>query len=128
MTYHDLAYLHLATIVPAFLLASYLLLSRKGTKHHKSLGKVYVTLMFITSGISLLMPAQVGPALLNHFGYIHLLSIMTICTLPIAFYSARRGNIRRHKSSMTGLYIGGILVAGSFALMPGRLLHSLIFV
>jgi uncharacterized membrane protein len=28
---------------------------------------------------------------------------------------------------MIGLYIGGLLVAGTFALMPGRLLGDLLF-
>lgn len=64
MTYYQLAYLHLATIVPAFF-----------------------------------MPANVGPRLAGHFGFIHLF----------------------------GLYVGGILIAAAFTFTPGRLLHRLLF-
>jgi len=28
---------------------------------------------------------------------------------------------------MIGVYVGGILIAGTFALMPGRLLHEWLF-
>jgi len=42
MGYTELAYWHLATIAPAFLMSSYILLARKGTPRHKSLGKIYM--------------------------------------------------------------------------------------
>jgi uncharacterized membrane protein len=47
--------------------------------------------------------------------------------VPAAYIHARRGNIAKHRSAMIGLYVGGILIAGSFAFMPGRLLHSWLF-
>ena len=36
----------------------------------------------------------------------------------------RRGDQKTHMQSMIMTYVGGILIAGSFALMPGRLLHD----
>jgi uncharacterized membrane protein len=50
-----------------------------------------------------------------------------LVSVPIAYVSARNGNIGAHRASMIGLYVGGILIAGSFALMPGRLLHQWLF-
>lgn len=127
MSYLDLAYLHLGTVMPAFLIGTYLLFSKKGTGTHKKLGRIYMTLMLATATISLFMPARVGPAVFNHFGYIHLLSGLTIYAVAAAYFSARNGNIKTHRNSMIGLYIGGMLIAGSFTLMPGRLLNSWLF-
>jgi uncharacterized membrane protein len=127
MGYIHLTYLHLLTVVPAFIIGTYLLLKRKGTPKHKALGKIYMVLMLITAIISLFMPAQLGSTFLNHFGYIHLLSLLTLYAVPAAYFYINKGNIRGHKRSMIILYCGGILVAGTFALMPGRLLNTWLF-
>ena len=127
MTYPQLAYLHLATVVPAFFIGTFLLLNRKGDRRHKSLGKAYMILMLITAGATMVMPAKVGPALFNHFGFIHLFSFLILYSVPVALVSIRKGNVRRHRANMIGLYVGGILIAGAFALSPGRLLYDWLF-
>jgi uncharacterized membrane protein len=127
MTYTQLAYLHLATVMPAFVIGLLQLLRRKGTPSHKLLGKIYMLLMLATALITLAMPAEVGPRFLNHFGFIHLFSVLALLSVPIAFFAARRGNIRAHRASMTWLYLGGILIAGAFAFSPGRMLHAWLF-
>ena len=125
--YTQLAYLHLATVLPAFALGAFQLLKRKGTVSHKRLGKIYMMLMLATGLITLMMPAEVGPRILNHFGFIHIFSFLALFSVPIAFFAARRGNIRAHRASMTWLYLGGILIAGAFAFSPGRMLHTWLF-
>jgi uncharacterized membrane protein len=127
MTYTQLAYLHLATVVPAFVLGAIQLLRRKGTRSHKLLGKIYMLLMLATGLITLAMPAEVGPRFLNHFGFIHIFSVMALFGVPSAYIAARRGHIKAHRSAMLGLYIGGILIAGAFAFSPGRMLHEWLF-
>jgi uncharacterized membrane protein len=127
MAYLELAYLHLATIVPAFLLGTYLLLNRKGTPRHKLLGKVYMLLMLVTASITLFMSAQVGPRLFGHFGFIHIFSLVVFYTVPAAYLAARSGKIRSHRANMMGLYVGGMLIAGAFTLAPGRLIHGWLF-
>ena len=127
MTYLQLAYLHMATVLPAFVLGTWLLFNRKGTPHHRLLGKIYMLLMLTTGIITLLMPAFVGPKLLNHFGFIHLFSLLTIYSVPTAYLAARRHDVAAHRSSMIGLYIGGLIIAGAFAFGPGRLLNRWIF-
>ena len=124
MIYLQLAYFHLGTVFPAFLIGTYLLLSHKGTPGHKFLGKVYMLLMLFTALITLFMSAEVGPTFLGHFGFIHLLSFLVLYSVPAAYLAARNGNIKRHRGHMIGLYVGGILVAGIFTLMPGRMLHN----
>jgi uncharacterized membrane protein len=127
LTYYQLAYLHLATIVPAFLIGTTLLFLKKGTRLHKILGRIYMPLMLVTAVITLLMPAQVGPRLLGHFGFIHLFSLLVLYAVPAAYIYARRGDIARHRKEMIGLYVGGMVIAGSFAFMPGRFMNQLLF-
>lgn len=127
MSYLTLAYLHLATIVPAFLIGTYLLLNRKGTERHRSLGKLYMLLMLTTAVITLFMSARVGPTLFDHFGLIHGFSLLVLYQVPAAYLAIQHRNVKAHQKYMTGLYIGGILIAGSFAFAPDRLLHSWLF-
>ena len=124
MTYLQLAYFHLATVVPAFFLGTFLLLNRKGTRVHKLLGKAYMGLMLLTALVTLFMAAEVGPTLLGHFGFIHFFSFLVLYSVPTAYLAARKGRIKTHKANMLGLYIGGMVIAGAFAFSPGRLLHS----
>jgi uncharacterized membrane protein len=97
MTYLQLAYLHLATVFPAFLIGAYLLFNRKGTPIHKVLGKAYMVLMMFTSLVTLFMSAHVGPTAFNHFGYIHLFSFLVLYLVPTAYFATRRGDIKRHQ-------------------------------
>ena len=127
MDYDQLATLHLASVLPAFVIGTLLLRGRKGTPLHKKLSRIYLPLMIISALITLLMPARVGPALFGHFGFIHSLSLLTLYAAPSAYLAARRGNIQAHRKYMIGLYIGGLLIAGSLALMPGRMLHKFLF-
>ena len=127
MTYTQLAYMHLVTVVPAFFVGALQFLRRKGTSTHKRLGKIYMGLMLATGLITLTMPARVGPQFLNHFGFIHLFSLLTLVNVPIAYFAARRGDINLHRAAMIGLYIGGILIAGTLAFLPGRMLHEWLF-
>ncbi|MBL8516797.1 MAG: DUF2306 domain-containing protein [Betaproteobacteria bacterium] len=127
MTYLELAYLHLATVVPAFLIGTWMMINRKGTPLHKRLGKIYLVLMGVTGVVTLFMPAVVGPRLLGHFGFIHLFSVLALYTVPTSWRAARRGDVRQHRASMIGLYIGGMLIAGTLAFGPGRLLNEWAF-
>lgn len=127
MTYLQLAYIHLSTIIPAFMIGTFLLFRRKGTPLHKALGKIYMALMLFSAIVTLFMSAEIGPQLFGHFGFIHLFSALVLVTVPSAYLAARSGNIKRHKRNMIGLYVGGLLIAGSFTFFPGRLLHSWLF-
>ena len=127
MTYLQLTYVHLASILPAFLIGTFLLLRSKGTPIHRLLGKIYMSLMLFTALVTLFMPAEIGPRLFNHFGFIHLLSLLVLYSVPTAYFAARKGNIKVHKSNMQNLYFGGLILAGLFTLLPGRLINVWIF-
>ncbi|MCA2997553.1 MAG: DUF2306 domain-containing protein [Rhodocyclaceae bacterium] len=127
MTYLNLVYLHLATVLPAFLIGTWLMLNHKGTSLHRLLGKAYMLLMLTTAIVALFIPAVLGPRWLNHFGFIHLFCVLTIYTVPTAYLAARRHDVAAHLSGMIWLYVGGLVIAGSFAFSPGRLLHKWLF-
>lgn len=117
---------HLFTVLPATLLGTYLMLSRKGTAIHRLLGKIYMALMLLTAAFSLFIPAAVGPQMLGHFGFIHILSFVVLFSVPRAYFAARNHNLVEHKLAMTGVYFGGVLIAGAFTLAPGRYLNQLL--
>jgi uncharacterized membrane protein len=119
--------MHLATVVPSFIIGTVLLVIKKGTTIHKKAGRIYMVLMLITATISLFMEAQVGPRLLNHFGWIHSFSFLTIYTVPTAYIAVKKGNIKSHKRKMVLLYFGAIIIAGGFTFFPGRYLYELFF-
>lgn len=127
MKYEVLMISHLTTVVPCIFLGAYLLLVPKGGLLHRKLGVVYMSLMMITAIIALFIQAQVGPKLLNHFGYIHVFCILVFWTVPTAFLAIKKGKVKIHQRKMILLYIGAIILAGGFTLMPGRYLHSLFF-
>ncbi len=125
--YLVLMYTHIITVVPCIFLGAYLFIKSKGNPHHKLVGKIYMTLMLVTAVISLCLPARVGPQFLNHFGFIHVFSVLTIQAIPTAIIAIKKGNVRKHKRKLVSLYIGAIVIAGSFTLAPGRFLHELFF-
>ncbi|WP_055445637.1 DUF2306 domain-containing protein [Lacinutrix mariniflava] len=127
MSYNVLMFLHLFTVLPAFILGTISLLLKKGTQLHKVLGRIYMILMLFTAFVTLFMPAAVGPSLFNHFGWIHLFSFLTIYTVPTAYIAIKKGNIKAHKRKMILLYFGALIIAGAFTFMPGRYLHSVFF-
>ena len=120
--------IHLCIILPCILFGTYLIFAKKGTQSHNFIGKLYMILMGLTGVLTLFIPAQVGQNIFNHFGVLHLLSLLTLYTVPSAWFAIKRGDVKSHKYSMISLYIGGIIIAGGFAILaPGRYLHTLFF-
>ncbi|HBX01242.1 MAG TPA: hypothetical protein DEF77_09825, partial [Gammaproteobacteria bacterium] len=93
---------------PAAMLGTYLIFWAKGTATHRLLGKIYMILMLITALASLFIPATVGSQFIGHFGWIHMLSLLVLASVPRAYYAARKHNVVSHKFSMAGVYFGGI--------------------
>src|SRR5262245_59405900 len=58
---------------------------------------------------------------------IHLLAIFTLGMLPLAVLHARRHRVGRHRNAMIAIFAGALVVAGLFTLMPGRIMHAVVF-
>ena len=120
--------LHVFTVVPAFFLGTWLIFfSRKGAPRHRAAGYVYLTLMTITSIAALFVHTLMPNGPFFGFSPIHLFVPLTLAGVVGALYHARRHNIRKHRRAMLGVYIGGLLIAGSLTLLPGRIMHSVFF-
>lgn len=114
---------HLAAAIATFLIGGVLLLGPKGTLPHRALGWTWAVTM-ATTAISSLFIREV-----NHgaFSFIHAISGWVIIALPAALYAARRHNVRAHRGAMTGMYVGGMFLAGGLAFLPGRILWAVFF-
>src|SRR5205814_6750719 len=93
----------------------------KGTGSHRQLGWLFIMLMLTVAVSSLWIPSFL------HFTWIHLFTLLTLVSLPLAIWRIRRGDVGAHARAMKGLYIGGLVIAGVFTLIPGRLLGNLLF-
>lgn len=111
---------HLTAALTALVIGVALMARVKGTALHKTLGWTWVVAMGITA-VSSLFIRQLNH---GHFSFIHLLSGWAIVGLPGAVYAIKRGNVRGHRRAMTAMFVGGLLIAGLFALIPGRLLWA----
>jgi uncharacterized membrane protein len=120
--------LHVSTVVPAFFLGTWLIFfSRKGARFHRAIGYLYLTLMTVTAIAALFIHEIPAIDILYGFGPIHLFSLVTLFGVVGALRGAWSHNIKMHRSSMLGVYIGGILIAGTFAFLPGRIMHGMVF-
>jgi uncharacterized membrane protein len=114
---------HLATVVAAFAIGTWMIVRPKGTAPHKALGRLYVGLM-VAAAVSTFWIRGIGA---GSFSFLHLLSAGILLALPFAWLMARRGRVELHRYTMIGVYVGGIWIAGLLTLLPGRLLHRAVF-
>ena len=58
---------------------------------------------------------------------IHLLSIFTLLMLPLGRLAGAPPRVADHRRIMILLFTGALVVAGLFTLVPGRIMHAVIF-
>lgn len=116
--------LHAFAALAAFTLGAVQLAAPKGTIPHRLFGWVWAGLM-LTVVISSFFIHEIR--LWGPWSPIHLLSIFTLVMLPLAVLAARRHDVRRHQGTMIGLFFGALVIAGAFTLLPGRIMHAVVF-
>jgi len=123
---HPLIFFHLVTAFAALALGLFMLLRRKGTPAHRTLGWCWVVLMTATALATVFIRDHRLP---NVLGYtpIHLFTVLVAVSLPMGIAHVRRGNVNGHRKTMTLLYVGSCVIAGLFTLLPGRFLGSLLW-
>ena len=118
---------HVATVVPAFAIGTYqIFFSRKGAPFHRALGFAYLGLMTVTAIAALFIHA-INPNGFLGLSPIHLFVPLTLFGVVGALRGAWTHNIAMHRRAMLGVYIGGILIAGTLAFLPGRIMHAVVF-
>lgn len=105
-------------------LGGWQLWATKGTRRHRIVGWLFV------AGMTYVALSALFISDLKTWGYfspIHLLIPVTLFGLWFGVRDARRGNIRSHARGMISLFILAIVVTGAFTLMPGRVMHKVVF-
>jgi uncharacterized membrane protein len=116
--------LHAFAAMAAFVLGVVQLAAPKGTLPHRTLGWIWVTLMAIVA-ISSFWIHQIR--LVGLWSPIHLLSIFTLVMLPLGVWKAHRHEVADHRRIMTFMFTGALVIAGLFTLLPGRIMHAVVF-
>jgi uncharacterized membrane protein len=114
--------MHMAGAVAALGLGAAVLLLRKGTRAHRRIGWAWIAAMLVVAITSFWITGLRPEA----FSPIHLLSVLTLVTLPYAIWARRTGRIARHRAAMITLYIS-LVTAGAFTLLPNRLIGRAAF-
>ena len=123
-------YAHATLALLAVPIGFYILLTKKGTKQHRMLGQIWVTFLIIVSLTAIFIQA-INP---GQYSLIHLLIPWTIGSLIYSIWNIKKFKKTRierykfaHMYSMIGVYVGALLIAGEFTLMPGRFFHEILF-
>lgn len=116
--------LHLATVVPAFAIGTWLIFaSRKGAPVHRAFGVLYLVLMTVTAFTTLFVHQLMPGSPFFGLSPVHLLVPLTLFAVVSALWAVRHHDIPGHRRAMLMLYIGGMLIAGGLTLLPGRILY-----
>jgi uncharacterized membrane protein len=114
---------HVFAAVAALGLGAVMMTSRKGARFHRAAGWTWVALAGTVAVSSLFIVGLNG----DHWSWIHILSALTIVSLPLAVLAARRHHVTLHRRQMMGLFYGGFVIAGAFTFLPGRLMWRVFF-
>jgi uncharacterized membrane protein len=118
--------IHLVFAIGALVTGPFALWARKGTPLHRAAGYLWVALML---GAALSSLGIRDFRLSNLAGYtpIHIVTVATLVGITSGIYFIVRRNVRAHRRVMLRTYIGGCIVAGLLAFLPGRLLGELLW-
>lgn len=116
--------IHAFAAMAAFVLGLLQFAAPKGTLPHRTVGWIWAMLMIVIAISSFWISGirMVGP-----FSAIHLLSILVLVMVPVALIFAHRHNVRGHGITMVSIFIGGLVIAGAFTFVPGRIMHAVAF-
>ncbi len=116
--------IHAFAAIAAFAIGIVQLASPKGTFPHRIVGWSWALLM-LTVAVSSLFIHTIR--MWGAWSPIHLLSLLVLATLPLAVWHARRHDVRQHRLAMLMLFTGALVIAGGFTLLPGRIMHAVVF-
>ena len=123
--------IHAFGAMAGLLLGFVQIVSPKGTLPHKSIGLLWIAIMAAV-GISsafIQHPVEPGDPFWKRFSPIHLFTLLTAYALVQGGWLLLRGGpaMRFHSRPFIGLFIGGLVVAGALAFLPGRIMHQVAF-
>ena len=118
--------LHAFAAFAALVLGIVQFVAPKGTLPHRATGWIWVALMaavaissFWIHGRQIKFGAPWSP--------IHLLSTFSLIMLPLGVWYAHNHRVRGHRITMISIFTGGLVIAGLFTFVPGRIMHAVAF-
>lgn len=116
-------YVHLVAALLALSLGIIMWLRPKGTASHKLIGRSFIGIMLVTA-ISSFWIREINRGSLS---WIHIFIPITFFASWEAIHYIRKGNIKRHKRAVKGMFFGALLIPGLFTFVPGRRMWDLFF-
>lgn len=117
---------HLVTVGTALSLTPVMMWRKRGDRLHRRLGWTWSLAMVATALISFGIRNN-NSAVPGGLSWIHLLSILTLCLVPLLIWEARNHKVAAHRSTVRGLTLGALLLAGFFTFPFDRLLGRWLF-
>ncbi|WP_428407593.1 DUF2306 domain-containing protein [Hyphococcus sp.] len=122
---------HAYAAFAAFILGVVQLAAPKGSLPHKRLGAVWIVLMTVITISSIFVRPSLYPGLplAQWFSFIHIFTVLTAYGIVSGMRLLLKGgpSLKYHARPFIGIFIGGLIVAGAFAFMPGRIMHDVAF-
>jgi len=116
--------LHAVAAMSAFVLGVVQLAAPKGTLPHRTIGWIWVCLIVSVAVSSFWIHQN---RLIGPWSPIHGLSIFTLLIVPVGVWMAHRHRVADHRRIMIFTFSGALVIAGLFTLVPGRIMHTVVF-
>ena len=115
--------MHWVAAMAALCVGIAMLVRKKGTASHKMIGRCFIALMLITAFSSFFI-REINR---GSFSWIHIFIPVTVFASWEAIHYIRKGNVKRHKRAVMGMFFGALLIPGLFTFVPGRRMWMLFF-
>jgi uncharacterized membrane protein len=90
----------------------------RGDLAHRIIGRTWIGAMYLTAFSSFWIQ-ELRP---GSFSWIHALSVLTIVTVSLGLWNARRGRVAAHAGNMIGSYLGLLGAFVGVVAVPDRLI------
>lgn len=83
----------------------------------------------ILSAVFIVRPRDPGEPFTAHFSFIHYIFIpATTIGLVAGLVRIARGGpkLKKHGGDFFAIFLGGVLIAGAFTFLPGRIMHDVV--
>ncbi|MEM7728305.1 MAG: DUF2306 domain-containing protein [Pseudomonadota bacterium] len=108
--------IHVLVAFAALAIGLAMFVKRKGTWMHRYGGRTFLLLMLATATSALFIREMNAGGL----SWIHLFVPLTFFASWETVHYIRKGDVRRHRRAVMGLFFGALLIPGIVSFLPGR--------
>ena len=122
---------HAFGAMAGFLLGVIQFTAPKGTLPHRTIGFLWILILTAVGVSSIFIRPSLYPGLplIKWFSWIHLFTLLTFWAVIQGSILLIRGGpaLKFHARPFRGLFIGGLVIAGALAFLPGRIMNQVVF-